>query len=143
MRSCDGQAPAAVDPEVSGEPMVRRWLEAQDLPELRELVLENLATSMRPEIEELGRAVDVAARDAIHRRAHAIKGWSGTFKMDELYEPVHELDAISASDDLFDRGRARELMAEVTAVVSRIPERFLSPAPGDLASGVLLATPQG
>jgi DNA-binding response OmpR family regulator/HPt (histidine-containing phosphotransfer) domain-containing protein len=120
--------PLPAAPGAQGDAMVQRWLDAQELPELRDLLVENLGTRVRGEVDALARAVAAGAREEIHRRAHAIKGWSGSFKMTELYQPIVALDALASAGDL-DLVRARELVAEAAEVVGRIPEGY-APARG-------------
>lgn len=52
-----------------------------------------------------------------------------SYKMTEVYEPVLELDELSASDASFDAARARaSLMARVPAIMARTPDYASAPA---------------
>ena len=128
-------APAMPVAERNGEDMVRAWLDAQDMPELRELLLENLAQRITQDIDALATAVGAGDRAETHRRAHAIKGWSGSFHMTELFEGVSALEAASAQGG---QGDLPALCAAIRAVVERIPDRYLAP-PSPRAFTVLVA----
>ncbi len=138
------QAPAPHSREAravaaDGEAMVQRWLEAQPIPELRDLVLENLAERLTGELDRLEEAVHTGTRADIHAMAHAIKGWSGSYQMTELFVPIARLDALAGRDGDLDRAGVAALHAEVRVVLSRIPARYLRP--GTAATPPVAAAP--
>jgi len=117
-------AEEAAASNAAGEAMVQRWLDDQGLPELRELLLESLRERLRDEVATLAAAIQAGDVDAVHRHAHTLKGWSGSFKLREVYEITRRVDQ-DALSDAPDHDQMKRSAFALGEIIARIPSRYL------------------
>ena len=103
--------------------MVRCWLDSQVLPELGTLLLDNIKTRLRSEIHALQDAILSGDLTEAARKAHSIKGWSGSYKMDSIASVMTRMDSMMAEGPV-DRLVLRRLTFELGEMVGRIPNRW-------------------
>ncbi|MCK7593358.1 response regulator [Pseudomarimonas salicorniae] len=110
--------------DARGEALIRQWRDAQPMPELAQLV-GNGISRLLVAVDEI---VDLAARGedaaALHRAAHSLKGWAGTLRMDQIYEPAVAIDTL-ASTEAPDRAALHREVLRLCAVSDLISRRYL------------------
>ena len=115
----------AETPAEENEAMVRAWLDSQELPGLKPFLLDAVRGRLLPEFAEIAEAFASESADEAHRLTHRMKGWTGTYRMDEVCEFARRLERAArggragmaaAHDDLVALGR----------LLARIPLSYLA-----------------
>ena len=110
--------------EKAGEEMVQRWLTSQKLPGIQALIEKAISRRLKKDVNALLCAVADGDVDAIDRAAHSAVGWTGSYKLTEIADPVRVINStISAPEVDMDLIRRRAL--ELGSVYASVPRRYL------------------
>jgi HPt (histidine-containing phosphotransfer) domain-containing protein len=74
----------------------RLGLDVEDIQELFELYVETTTS----DLAELKGAIEAKDAQLAHAKAHSIKGASGNLGLDEMYNPVKEIDDLARVNSL-------------------------------------------
>ncbi|MBD8526767.1 response regulator [Pseudomarimonas arenosa] len=81
-----------------GELLIKQWRDSQPMPELVQLVENGISRLLRA-VEEIAQLLNQGGSAVdLHRAAHSLKGWVGTLRMEQVYQPAERIDTLACTE---------------------------------------------
>lgn len=115
--------PAAPEDPKLYDMMVKEWIKKMgNNKKLQEISLKAIR-NLPKRIGEINLAVNEKDEEQIKGLAHKLKGFTGTYRMGELYEILIKIDELAMQGN-FDFNYIQGLMAQINSIVLHIPEKY-------------------
>lgn len=112
------------------EKMVERWI-TKIGKEKRLIQLSLQALRKLPKrMEELYNRIESGDHEEIKGMVHKLKGFTGSYGMDEIYNIMVEIDGVVKADVL-ELAKVKEMLKEVNKIINRIPHKYFEEGEGE------------
>ncbi len=117
-----GKKQMGVVTEIDGRAMVNKWIVAMEKEGLKEILLKGIK-KLGEKFRALSVAMDREDIEEIRLLSHEMKGFTGSLKMEEIYQRVLKIEE-EAFKDNYDLKVLKELVFELERYVKSIPSDY-------------------